>query len=114
MRAALDDLAAGEPRLLLIEGPAGIGKTRLLTEARRLAADRGRSGVLTARGSQLEKAFGFGAVRQLFEPALGSRRAAGRSCSPARRAAPGPSSTSRPASRPTGRSPSCTGCTGWR
>jgi DNA-binding SARP family transcriptional activator/DNA-binding NarL/FixJ family response regulator len=71
VRAALDDLAAGEPRLLLIEGPAGIGKTRLLTEARRLAADRG-VGVLTARGSQLEKAYGFGAVRQLFEPALGS------------------------------------------
>jgi DNA-binding SARP family transcriptional activator len=69
VRAALDDLAAGEPRLLLIEGPAGIGKTRLLTEARRLAAER-RVRVLTARGSQLEKAFGFGAVRQLFEPAL--------------------------------------------
>jgi DNA-binding SARP family transcriptional activator/tetratricopeptide (TPR) repeat protein len=69
VRAALDDLAAGEPRLLLIEGPAGIGKSRLLTEARRLAADRGVA-VLTARGSQLEKAFGFGAVRQLFEPAL--------------------------------------------
>jgi DNA-binding SARP family transcriptional activator/tetratricopeptide (TPR) repeat protein/DNA-binding CsgD family transcriptional regulator len=77
VRAALDDLAAGEPRLLLIEGPAGIGKTRLLTEARRLAAER-HIGVLTARGSQLEKAFGFGAVRQLFEPALGTdeRRAA--------------------------------------
>ena len=34
--------------------------------------------VLTARGSQLEKAFGFGAVRQLFEPELGARRAPGR------------------------------------
>jgi DNA-binding SARP family transcriptional activator len=69
VRSALDDLAAGEPRLLLIEGPAGIGKTRLLTEARRLAADRSVR-VLSARGSQLEKAFGFGVVRQLFEPAL--------------------------------------------
>ena len=39
VRAALDDLAAGERRLLLIEGPAGIGKTRLLAEARRLAAE---------------------------------------------------------------------------
>src|SRR6185312_17319815 len=69
LRAALDDLAGGRPGLLLVEGPAGIGKTRLLTEARRLAADRGVQ-VLSARGSQLEKAFGFGAVRQLFEPAL--------------------------------------------
>jgi DNA-binding SARP family transcriptional activator len=69
VHAALDDLVAGEPRLLLIEGPAGIGKTRLLTEARRMAAERSVR-VLTARGSQLEKAFGFGAVRQLFEPEL--------------------------------------------
>ena len=69
VRCALDDLARGEPRLLLIEGPAGIGKTRLLLEARRLAAERSVR-VLTARGSQLEKAFGFGVVRQLFEPVL--------------------------------------------
>jgi DNA-binding SARP family transcriptional activator/tetratricopeptide (TPR) repeat protein len=69
VRAALDDLAAGEPRLLLIEGPAGIGKTRLLAEARRLAAGRSVR-VLAARGSQLERAFGFGVVRQLFEPEL--------------------------------------------
>ncbi|UOY03293.1 AAA family ATPase [Blastococcus sp. PRF04-17] len=69
VRAALDDLAGGGPGLLLIEGPAGIGKTRLLTEARRLAGERGMR-VLTARGSQLEKSFGFGAVRQLFEPEL--------------------------------------------
>jgi DNA-binding SARP family transcriptional activator/tetratricopeptide (TPR) repeat protein len=69
VHAALDDLAAGEPRLLLIEGPAGIGKTRLLAEARRLAAAR-LVRVLTARGSQLERAFGFGVARQLFEPEL--------------------------------------------
>jgi DNA-binding SARP family transcriptional activator len=69
VRAALDDLEAGEPRLLLVEGPAGIGKTRLLAEARRLAAERGVR-VLAARGSQLERAFGFGVVRQLFEPEL--------------------------------------------
>ena len=77
VRASFDDLAAGEPRLLLIEGPAGIGKTRLLTEARRIAGERAVR-VLAARGSQLEKSFGFGAVRQLFEPelALAERREA--------------------------------------
>lgn len=69
VRGALDDLVAGEPRLLLVEGPAGIGKTRLLTEARRLAAERSVR-VLTARGSPLERSFGFGVVRQLFEPEL--------------------------------------------
>ena len=60
---------AGQGRLALIEGPAGIGKTRLLQEVRRLAAAEGAR-VLTARGSQLEREFGFGAVRQLFETAL--------------------------------------------
>ena len=50
-------------------GPAGIGKTRLLAEAR---ARAGRAGlqVLSARGSELELEFPFGAVRQLFEPLL--------------------------------------------
>lgn len=69
LHRALDGLAAGEPGLVLIEGPAGIGKTRLLSEVRRLAAQRGYR-VLAARGSQMEKSFGFGAVRQLFEPVL--------------------------------------------
>jgi DNA-binding SARP family transcriptional activator/tetratricopeptide (TPR) repeat protein len=73
VRAALDDLAAGEPRLVLVEGPPGIGKSRLLAEARRLAAARGLR-VLTARGSQLERSFGFGVVRQLFEPVLAGGR----------------------------------------
>ncbi len=66
---SLDDLAEGRHGLLLVEGPAGIGKSRLLGEARRMAADRGVH-VLSARGSQLENAFAFGVVRQLFEPAL--------------------------------------------
>ncbi|WP_432479481.1 BTAD domain-containing putative transcriptional regulator [Nocardioides sp. GXQ0305] len=64
---AVADLAAGTSGCLLVEGPAGIGKTRLLLEAVRLATAAG-SRVLSARGSQLERSFGFGAVRQLFEP----------------------------------------------
>ena len=69
LRTALAEAMAGQGRLALIEGPAGIGKTRLLQEVRRLAAAEGAR-VLTARGSQLERAFGFGAVRQLFETTL--------------------------------------------
>ncbi|MGK2937836.1 MAG: helix-turn-helix transcriptional regulator [Solirubrobacteraceae bacterium] len=67
--ALVDDLlasaAAGEGRVLLIEGLAGIGKTRVLAEVRRRAGTRMR--VLSARGSELEGSFPFGVVRQLFE-----------------------------------------------
>jgi DNA-binding SARP family transcriptional activator len=67
MAATLRRVLAGQGAVLLIEGPAGIGKTRLLDEARRLAETRGRYAV-SARGSQMEQSFAFGAVRQLFEP----------------------------------------------
>ena len=61
--------AEGEARMLLIEGQAGIGKSRLAAEARRRAADAGMT-VVTARGSELEREFPYGVVRQLFEAAL--------------------------------------------
>jgi DNA-binding CsgD family transcriptional regulator len=65
----LDGLVDGRSRAALIEGPAGIGKSRLLGALRDGAAARGvRS--LTARGSELEREFPFGVVRQLFEPVL--------------------------------------------
>ncbi len=63
--------AGGDGRLLVIEGPAGIGKTALIAEAR-LAARGAGLRVLGARGSELEQDFAFGVVRQLFEPALAS------------------------------------------
>jgi class 3 adenylate cyclase/DNA-binding CsgD family transcriptional regulator len=72
--AALDALVAAVPaggRLLAIEGPAGIGKTRLLSEARGRAQASGMR-VLAARGSELESEFSYGVVRQLFEPLLAS------------------------------------------
>jgi DNA-binding CsgD family transcriptional regulator len=69
VRAAVRNAAAGAGRLLVIEGPAGIGKTRLLLAARE-SADEGAMHVLHARGSELEREFPYGLVRQLFEPAL--------------------------------------------
>lgn len=69
LRRLVADVAAGSSGFALIEGPAGIGKSRLLVEVTRLAAASGAR-VLSARGSELERSFGFGAVRQLFEPSL--------------------------------------------
>ena len=69
LEAALNDARRGAGRLVVIEGSAGIGKTRLLEEARDDAADSGMR-VLAARGTELERDFPFALVRQAFEPAL--------------------------------------------
>jgi DNA-binding SARP family transcriptional activator/tetratricopeptide (TPR) repeat protein len=69
LRQALAQLSLGRSTRLLVEGPAGIGKTRLLDELGRRAAERGVR-VLAARGSPLERSFGYGVVRQLLEPAI--------------------------------------------
>jgi hypothetical protein len=65
----IDDARAGDGRLALIEGPAGIGKTRLFHEVRPYAEEVGVR-ILAARGGELERDFGFGIVRQLLEPVL--------------------------------------------
>ncbi|HEY1273906.1 MAG TPA: AAA family ATPase [Thermoleophilaceae bacterium] len=59
----------GRGGVVAIEGPAGIGKTRLLDEAVPIAEAAGLS-VLRARASELEREFGYGVVRQLFEPEI--------------------------------------------
>src|SRR5262245_36593364 len=73
--AALRDLAdaarGGGGRFVVIEGSAGIGKTRLLAEARAIAGSAGMR-VLAARGGEFEGEFAYGIVRQLFEPLLAS------------------------------------------
>ncbi len=69
LRSALGEAVAGHGQIALITGPAGIGKSRLLTEIRRLAAEAGVT-VYSARSSDLEQQFGFGVVRQLFERAV--------------------------------------------
>ncbi len=74
LRGALDHAAAGEGTLVLIEGPPGAGKTELQREVRSVAERAGMT-ALTARGSELERPFAFGVVRQLLEPVIGEERA---------------------------------------
>ncbi|WP_410659746.1 helix-turn-helix transcriptional regulator [Amycolatopsis sp. lyj-112] len=64
--AALDSTSAGEGRVVVIEGRAGIGKTRLVQETRARAKDRG-FGRLQAVGDALEGAMPWGVVRQMVE-----------------------------------------------
>jgi DNA-binding CsgD family transcriptional regulator len=70
VRDGLDRARAGEGTLLLVEGPAGVGKTELVREAR---GESVRAGMvpLEARGSELEQPFAFGTVLQLLEPMIG-------------------------------------------
>ena len=65
--ALLSAAAGGQAGLAVVEGRAGIGKSRLLMVARDRAAAGGFR-ALSARGTELEREFPFGAVRQLFEP----------------------------------------------
>jgi len=69
IESALARGVSGTGSLVVIEGPAGIGKTALLAAARSGAESRGMK-VLAARGAELEREFAFGVVRQLFEPPL--------------------------------------------
>ncbi len=66
LESALDRLRDGRSVRVLVQGPAGIGKTHLLEELGCRAAGRAVT-VLAAHGSQLEQSFGYGVVRQLME-----------------------------------------------
>ena len=69
IESALADARAGHGRLVVVEGPPGIGKTALLA-ATRTAATEGAMRVLRSRATEMESNFAFGVVRQLFEPPL--------------------------------------------
>jgi DNA-binding CsgD family transcriptional regulator len=69
IESALAEARSGRGRFVVVEGPAGIGKTALLAATRAAAADGGMR-VLRSRGTELERDFAFGVVRQLFEPPL--------------------------------------------
>jgi DNA-binding CsgD family transcriptional regulator len=66
---ALAEAREGGGRALLVEAPAGLGKTTLLWAASEAAAEAGFT-CLRARASELERDFAYGCVRQLLEPAV--------------------------------------------
>src|SRR5262249_9660597 len=73
----LENLLERGSSLLLLEGGVGIGKTSLLETACGRAVGMGHE-VLRARGSELERDFAFGIVRQLFDRRLARAAAAER------------------------------------
>ncbi|HEU5386195.1 MAG TPA: BREX system ATP-binding domain-containing protein [Streptosporangiaceae bacterium] len=78
LREALDRVASGGQAIVLVEGEAGIGKTRLLEEVLADAAARGMQ-VAAARAEELEQARPFGLMTGAFGCVQGSgdpRRAA--------------------------------------
>jgi len=75
---ALDRVASGTPAIVLIEGEAGIGKTRLLQDALQDARGRGMQ-VVAGRAEELERTRPFGLLAAAFGCASSSpdpRRAA--------------------------------------
>jgi hypothetical protein len=75
--AAIAAAREGSGRSVVVEGPAGIGKSAVLAAAR-IATEDGATRFLRARGAELERDFAFGVVRQLFEPMLHEASAAER------------------------------------
>ncbi len=63
--ACLDDLRAGHSHILLIEGDAGIGKSRLVEELTRLMRERGIAG-LQGAGRSIEQQTPYRAWRDVF------------------------------------------------
>jgi AAA ATPase domain len=67
--AVLGAARSGAGATLVIEGPAGIGKTSLSASVRERAARSGMT-VLHARGTPLEREYALGVVRQWLEPVV--------------------------------------------
>src|SRR4051812_24173527 len=65
----LASVRAGAGCTVLVDGPAGIGKSSLLAHTARLAGSSGFR-VLSARGGPLEQTAGWGIARQLLGPVL--------------------------------------------
>ncbi|MGW3134923.1 helix-turn-helix transcriptional regulator [Streptomyces sp. NPDC001139] len=69
LTGGLEAAAQGRGSFVVVEGAAGIGKSRLLAEASTMAAGMRLSKII-GRASELERDFSFGVVRQVFEPLL--------------------------------------------
>jgi hypothetical protein len=84
LRDALDRVESGRLAMVLLEGEAGIGKTRLLDHALQDAKGRGLQ-VLAGRAGELERTRPFGVVAGIFG-VFDRRRIRGglrlRTCSP--------------------------------
>jgi DNA-binding CsgD family transcriptional regulator len=74
---ALNAARSGSGSLVLVEGPAGIGKSSLLAEARAMAGELGLA-VLSARGIELERNAPFGVASSLFDALAAAARPGGR------------------------------------
>jgi tetratricopeptide (TPR) repeat protein len=66
----------GRGQVVILEAPAGLGKTSLLKAASQTAAEAGFI-CLRARASDLERDFAYGCIRQLLEPAVSRADAEG-------------------------------------
>ena len=71
LAAAAGEAADGRGGVVVVGGPAGIGKSGLLAGLRAEAGDRLE--VLAARAGELEREFAYGVVRQLFEAEVAAR-----------------------------------------
>ena len=69
LEQAVERACAGNGGAVVIEGPAGMGKTSLLAHARSRGVEAGMR-VVSASGAQLERGFPYGVVRQFFESFL--------------------------------------------
>src|SRR2546423_4479812 len=78
LEGAVESAASGAGRLLLLEGHAGLGKSRLMAEAQRLADDADVR-VLAARPHELERDSAWGVALELFEPVVARASTAERS-----------------------------------
>jgi DNA-binding CsgD family transcriptional regulator len=76
LAGALREAERGRGGVMLVEAPAGLGKTSLLKAACEAASEAGFA-CLRARASELERDFAYGCVRQLLEPVVANGSSSG-------------------------------------